>query len=143
MLCTFQCTFQCGNVLRFCVKTEKRPKQYIKRLKSKFCFKNSQSSQTSPWTNFPYFILCCNFTRRFFSCLLFVFTRPGGTHDRCFQPVTRFLPSLGQNPPRGPIRPRVTQMAFSYYYYVYSFPSICIHAFTRNMFFSDGLLRIC
>jgi hypothetical protein len=28
-----------------------------------------------------------------------VFTRPGGTHDRCFQPVTRFLPSLGQNPP--------------------------------------------
>jgi hypothetical protein len=31
---------------------------------------------------------------------LFVFTRPGGTHDRCFQPVTRFLPSLGQNPPR-------------------------------------------
>jgi polyribonucleotide 5'-hydroxyl-kinase len=30
---------------------------------------------------------------------LFVFTRPGGTHDRCFQPVTRFLPSLGQNPP--------------------------------------------
>jgi hypothetical protein len=41
---------------------------------------------------------------------LFVFTRPGGTHDRCFQPVTRFLPSLGQNPPRGPIKPRVTQM---------------------------------
>jgi hypothetical protein len=39
---------------------------------------------------------------------LFVFTRPGGTHDRCFQPVTRFLPSLGQNPPRGPIKPRVT-----------------------------------
>jgi hypothetical protein len=33
-----------------------------------------------------------------FVCL-FVFTRPGGTHDRCFQPVTRFLSSLGQNPP--------------------------------------------
>jgi hypothetical protein len=31
---------------------------------------------------------------------LFVFTRPGGTHDRCFQPVTRFLPNLGQNPPK-------------------------------------------
>jgi hypothetical protein len=44
-------------------------------------------------------------------CLL-VLTRPGGTHDRCFQPVTRFLPSLGQNPPRGPIKPRVTQMAY-------------------------------
>jgi hypothetical protein len=43
---------------------------------------------------------------------LFVFTRPGLTHDRCFQPVTRFLPSLGQNPPRGPIKPRVTQMAY-------------------------------
>jgi hypothetical protein len=43
---------------------------------------------------------------------LFVFTRPGGTHDRCFQPVTRFLPSLGQKPPRGPIKPRVTQMAY-------------------------------
>jgi hypothetical protein len=43
---------------------------------------------------------------------LFVLTRPGGTHDRCFQPVTRFLPSLGQNPPRGPIKPSVTQMAY-------------------------------
>jgi hypothetical protein len=43
---------------------------------------------------------------------LFVLTRPGGTHDRCFQPVTRFLPSLGQNPPRGPIKPRITQMAY-------------------------------
>jgi hypothetical protein len=38
--------------------------------------------------NFCQFVVC-----------LFVFTRPGGTHDRCFQPVTRFLPSLGQNPP--------------------------------------------
>jgi hypothetical protein len=46
---------------------------------------------------------------------LFVFTRPGGTHDRCFQPVTRFLPSLGQNPPRGPIKPRVTQMAYVFW----------------------------
>jgi hypothetical protein len=38
------------------------------------------------------------FNLKFYVCL-FVFTRPGGTHDRCFQPVTRFLPSLGQNPP--------------------------------------------
>jgi hypothetical protein len=48
-------------------------------------------------------------------CLLFVFTHPGGTHDRCFQPVTRFLPSLGQNPLRGPIKPRVTQMAYVFW----------------------------
>jgi hypothetical protein len=32
---------------------------------------------------------------------LFVFTRPGGTHDRCFQPVTRFLPSFGPEPTEG------------------------------------------
>jgi hypothetical protein len=50
----------------------------------------------------------CN---RKYSCL-FVFTRLGGMHDRCFQPVTRFLPSLGQNPPRGPIKPRVTPLAY-------------------------------
>jgi hypothetical protein len=34
-----QCTLQCGNVLRFCVKTEKRPKQNIKRQKSTFAEK--------------------------------------------------------------------------------------------------------
>jgi hypothetical protein len=33
-------TLQCGNVLRFCVKTYKRPKQYIKRQKSTFAEKN-------------------------------------------------------------------------------------------------------
>jgi hypothetical protein len=38
-------------------------------------------------------------TQSLLQSILFVFTRPGGTHDRCFQPVTHFLPSLGQNPP--------------------------------------------
>jgi hypothetical protein len=34
----------------FCVKAEKRPKQYIKQEKSTF----AEKSQTSPWINFPH-----------------------------------------------------------------------------------------
>jgi hypothetical protein len=48
-----QGTSLCGTVTRFCVKAEKRPKQYIKWEKSTFAEKNSQ---TSLWTNFPYFM---------------------------------------------------------------------------------------
>jgi hypothetical protein len=48
-----------------------------------------------------------------FVCL-FVITRPAGTRTR-FPPDTALLPGLGQNPPRGPIKPRVTDCRYPHH----------------------------